>query len=125
MTNKAIELFPAFTYRFKILPFLKQRVLPLYEETLKKQSHMLLLDEMQHMYLKMFAEFLYNFFGKTFDVSKEISIFSSTVLFETLHRCVTRCESIFYDLKVSDIKKEHILQQFSPCWKKAVNFLLS
>ena len=120
-----MELYPGFVFRFKILPFLKKRVLPLYEEQLRKEASTIILSDEEKEHLQIFSKFLTSFMGRVFEVQKEVNLYASNILFETLKKCLFAVESIFYKVTVSEDERQNILTKFCPEMIQAISFLLS
>ena len=105
-------MYPGFVFRFKILPFLKERVLPLYEDILKKNSNVIFLGDDEQEYLRKFSNFLSEFSGQSFIIKKELDVYSSNVLFEMMQKIINVFMPILNKISVSDIEKQHVLNNF-------------
>jgi hypothetical protein len=104
-----MELYPGFVFRFKIFPFLKERVLPLYQDLLRRESSVITLSPDEEEYLKSFLSL---FSHTMFDIKKEIDIQSTNVLFETLQKYVIIFTPYFNKIVVTENEKREVLKNF-------------
>ena len=101
-----------FLFRFKILPYLQERILPKYLELLQKQNFVIVFTEEEEFYLKQFSLFILHIFGKYFDISKEMNIHSFLPLFEILEKFVNLLLPIMKKICVPEKEKVQILSLF-------------
>lgn len=105
-------MIPGFLFRFKILPYLQQTVLPKYLEILQNQNFVLVLNDEEECCLKEFSNFILQIFGKYFDISKEMNIHNFLPFFEMLEKIIHLFSPIMNKLFVSEHEKTKILSVF-------------
>lgn len=106
-----MDLLPGFVYRFKIFPFLKERVLPLYQDGIRKESTVITLTDDEKDKLKSFLSLFADVDPEK--IRKDMDIQTTNVIFETLEKYVSLFTPILYKVVVSDIERENVLKQVS------------
>uniref|UniRef100_A0A6C0KU33 Uncharacterized protein n=1 Tax=viral metagenome TaxID=1070528 RepID=A0A6C0KU33_9ZZZZ len=104
-----MKLYPGFVFRFKIFPFLKERVLPLYKDVLRREGSVINLSPDEEENLKWFVCLLPE---RNFDIKKEIDIQSTSALFEMLEKYVSIFTPFLYKIVVSENDKRDVLSNF-------------
>ena len=104
-----MELYSGFVFRFKIFPFLKERVLPLYRDVLRREGGIINLSPDEEENLKSFVCLLP---GRSFDIKKEIDIQSTNILFEMLEKYVSIFTPFLFKIVVSENEKRDFLNNF-------------
>ena len=103
-----MELYPGFVFRFKIFPFLKERILPLYKDVLRRETTTLILSENEEEYLKSFTKLFPN---ANFEITSQIEIQSANVLFEAIEKYVSILTPFFNKIFVSENEKKDVLEK--------------
>lgn len=117
-----MELLPGFVFRFKIFPFLKTHILPLYENGLRKESSYLVLSPDEEENLRQFSKL---FSGRNFEIKNELDIQTTNILFETAEKYVSIFSPVFNKLVVNENEKRKILDKFNHEMRQNVLHLLS
>jgi hypothetical protein len=120
-----MDLYPGLIFRFKILPFLQNRILPLYEEILHSQKKNINLNSEETYYLQIFSKFCGFVFKRNFDVKiTEVDVNDTMIFWELIQKLVLYLSPIFYKINVSNEEKEIILSKFALPLRDQIKFLL-
>jgi len=107
-----------FLFRFKILPYLHERILPKYFEILQTQNFVITINEEEQFYLKQFSMLI---FGTQFDISTEINIHSYSTFFQMLEKILHLFFPIMKKIVINENERNKILDCFD---KKMHTFIL-
>lgn len=122
-----MELDTPIVFRFKIFPFLKDRILPIYAGSLRKEGNyvMTLSDEecgVLEKYVRL-VEFIYHtHIGK---VTNTMDLKVMYPLFEVMEKHINIFRNCFKKVSIDECEKNKILNQFSEESKTMINHILS
>lgn len=117
-----MELYPGFVFRFKIFPFLKDRVLPLYKDVLQRQGSVINLSPDEEENLKLFLSL---FSDLRLEIKEEIDVQNTNVLFEMMEKYVFLFTPVLNKIVVSENEKQSVLSQVCPKNKGKLLHVLS
>lgn len=122
-----MDFYPGLIFRFKVLPFLQKRILPLYKDILHSQKNNIHLSLDEAFYLQIFFTFCNSLLKTNFETMNffEINVNDTMIIWEFIQKIVEFLSPIFFKVHVPANEKEKILSKFSLSLHKQINYLLS
>jgi hypothetical protein len=119
-------MFPI-VFRFKILPFLKEQILPKYKENLRKEGNStIIFTDDEHAILEKYALFLSFVYNKEICViKKEIDINEMHTFFEVMEKHVNIFLKTMRQAVLDEHDKRDIVSQFETAARPYVAHILS
>lgn len=113
-------------FRFNIFPFLESRILPIYQETLKKESNLILvLSDEERVVLEKYIKFLEKLYSFHYEISNSIDLRKFHPVFEIMERQLRIFSCAFNKLTIKDFEKINILNYFEDRVKPIITHILS
>lgn len=117
----------AIVFRFKVFPFLRDRILPKYNETLRKEGNsIIVLTDYEHAVLEKYASFLGCIYQKNLgELKKEIDVNEMHPFFEIMEKHVNIFLQTMQRSVLDEDEKNKIIAQFDTSVKPYVAHILS
>jgi len=114
-------------FRFKVFPFLKDRILPKYNDILRKEGNpIIVLSNEEHTLLEKYISFLGCIYNKNIgNLKKEIDINEMHPLFEIIEKHVSIFLQAMRRSVLDEDEKNKIIEQFDTSAKPYVVHILS
>lgn len=122
-----MELDTPIVFRFKIFPFLKDRILPMYTGSLRKETnYVLTLSDEECVVLEKYArliECVYHIhIGK---VSNTMDLKVMYPFFEVMEKHINIFLNCFNKVSIDECEKNKVLSHFNDESKTTINYILS
>ena len=114
------------TFRFKIFPFLQERILPMYKEALRKEdSSTITFSPDEKVIFTQYTQLLMRLYKFDFKIEDTIDLKNTHPIFETMERHLMILNRCFYKLILNENEKTQILKNFDREMREVIVHVLS